>query len=122
MICPDVWSTKARSRQLPGRLMSFLRIVVILSLAALLAAQPTGGSLHGVLTDNSGAVIPSATVSITGVSGQRNAVSRVDGSYSFAGLVAGDYTVKVSYPGFGTIERTVTISDGKTVDLPIQLL
>src|SRR5947209_908416 len=85
-----------------------------------LAAQQTTGTLKGVLTDNSGAVIPAAVVVVTGGAGQKMAQTQADGSYTMVGLAPGQYTVRVAYPGFGVYEQSVTV-DATTLQLPIQL-
>ena len=98
-----------------------LRTMRLLLLATTLLAQQTVGTLRGVLTDNSGGVIPAAAVSLTGASGQKVASTQADGSYSFAGLAPGPYTLKVVFPGFTPFERAVTIAEGQTVQVPVQL-
>ena len=84
-------------------------------------AQPSTGTLKGVLTDNSGAVIPAAVVSVGNGSVSKAAQTGTDGAYSVAGLAPGQYTVRVAFPGFGLYEKSVTIDAGNTVQLPIQL-
>lgn len=60
-------------------------------------AQTVG--LRGVITDESGASVAGATVTITGPEGLRkNAVSDSAGSYTFAGLPSGDYSVQAAAP------------------------
>ncbi len=57
-------------------------------------------SLRGRVTDESGAVVPAATVTINGPSGtSRTTQSAGDGTYSFADLARGSYTVQASAPG-----------------------
>ena len=73
------------------------------------------------MTDESGAVIPAATVTISGNGSPRTAQSQADGSYSFTGLPAGQYTVTLDYPGFTPFSRTVSVTAGGTVEVPIQL-
>jgi hypothetical protein len=90
-------------------------------LAAMLFAQSENGTLRGTLTDNSGAVIPGAAVTLTSGAATRAATTRLDGGFSFVGLAEGDYTLRVAYPGFGLYEKTVTLGAGKTVDLPVRL-
>ena len=84
-------------------------------------AQSTGGSLNGVLTDNSGAVIPAVTIVVSGNGVQKSTQTQVDGAYSFAGLAEGQYTVKVAVPGFAPLSRTVTVNAGRAAQLPMQL-
>lgn len=71
-------------------------------LAMVLATMPLLGqtaSLRGQVTDESGALVPSATVTLNGDSGLvRTTVTATDGSYSFAGLPPGNYTVQASAP------------------------
>jgi hypothetical protein len=57
-------------------------------------------SLTGQVTDESGAIVPGATVTVAGPGGlTKAAVSGNDGAYSFAGLPPGGYTVRASAPG-----------------------
>jgi hypothetical protein len=86
------------------------------------AAQTTTGGIRGVLTDNSGAVIPGANISISGNGVERTVGTQADGSYSIIGLAPGQYTVHVAFPGFGTVDRQVTVNTGSAVDVPIQLI
>jgi len=74
-----------------------------------------------VLSDNSGAVIPGASISISGNGTQRTAGTQADGSFSVTGLPPGDYTVHAAFPGFSPFEKTVTVGAGAVVDVPIQL-
>src|SRR6267154_5215215 len=71
-------------------------------LAALLVGLPlfgqTGG-LRGRITDESGAVIPGARVTLTGPTGAiRSTRSGADGTYSLTGVAPGNYSVQASAP------------------------
>jgi hypothetical protein len=106
--------------------MNLLRRITLLSLAivgaaSFAAAQSSTGIIKGVLTDDSGASIPAAFLTATNTAGKQQAQSQADGSYTFLGLQPGDYTLAVSYPGFGPFSKAVTVSAGGTVTLPIQL-
>ena len=99
------------------------RTLRLLCLAAVLiasAAAQTSGTLKGVLTDHSGAVIPHAAVSLAGAGDPKSTLTQSDGSYQFSALAPGEYTVRVSYPGFARFEKAVTIAEG-TTELPIQM-
>ena len=67
-------------------------------------AQAVYGSVSGTVTDNSGAVLPGATVTITSL--ERKTVDAVvaneSGSYTKDRLVPGDYEVKAELAGFKT--------------------
>jgi len=67
---------------------------ILLSSATLFAQNAT---LRGVVTDSSGALVSGATVTVSGPSGPvQQTTSGNDGSYSFAGLPSGAYTVEAS--------------------------
>src|SRR5215212_3217766 len=91
-------------RNLPGKLccISFL---VILS-AAFITAQQTRGTLRGLITDELGAAIVGANVTLTDASGtQKKTTTSGEGVYNFAGLTPGKYTVQAVAPGFAPFEN-----------------
>ena len=104
---------------------SYLRRIAILFAIAILItgayAQPSGGTLKGVLTDDSGAVIPAVPVTLQGAGGSRVAQSQIDGVYTFNGLAAGNYTVSVAIPGFTPFSQKVAVTSGNVAQMPIQL-
>ena len=69
---------------------------------ALIAAHSLSGQtaiLRGQVTDESGAVIPGAKVSLKGPSGApKTTTADGTGSYTFAGLSPGNYSVRASAP------------------------
>jgi hypothetical protein len=97
-------------------------LICAVGYAPLLRAQQTMGTVRGTLTDNSGAVIPGASVSIIGNGVQRTAGTQVDGSFSLSGLAPGQYTVQVAFPGFTPFNRKISVEAGMAVQVPIQLL
>src|SRR5579885_1060242 len=85
-------------------------------------AQQATGTLRGQLKDESGAVIPGATVVAAGAGVRKTAGTQADGSYVLAGLPPGQYTVSVNYTGFSPYQnRAVVINAGKTTQLAIAL-
>jgi hypothetical protein len=90
-------------------------IVVVLSLIAVLpsSAQQATGSLHGQVTDPSGAAISGASVIMTPANGSPIVVqSNGQGMYEFKNLPAGQYTLTVSAAGFTLYEnQSVAIAD-----------
>ncbi len=94
--------------------LSFLLLLCAL-FAGSLSAQDQG-RLTGTVTDNSGAVIPAAEVTIrnvaTGV--ERKAQTNENGVYVFSYVAPGNYEVGVEYPGFKTAQSKVTIETGYT--------
>ena len=73
------------------------RFLIFLLLASHLSAQTA--TLRGVVTDESGALVPAAKVLLTGPGSQtKSATSDGSGTYSFTGLTPGNYTVQASAP------------------------
>ena len=98
--------------------------LVILAVALMVVsapAQQSTGTVKGILTDDSGAVIPAAAVGLSGKGVQKTAQTQGDGSYTFTGLAPGQYTVTVTFPGFAPVEKALTVNAGGTIQFPIQL-
>src|SRR5438445_8806614 len=73
-----------------------LLLLILCGAAGLLAQNSV---LRGVVTDESGAVVPGVAVGLTGPGGfEKTATTGGDGVYTFAGLVPGDYPVQASAP------------------------
>src|SRR2546422_10513551 len=88
---------------------SFRKILIVLSLSAGLAlAHTLDTAILGTVTDPSGAVIPSASITITQpATGRTNTVTTSNGgTYEVRYLFPGEYTVEASATGFGTERRT----------------
>ena len=76
----------------------------------------TQGAISGKLIDSStGEGLIGASIQIEGPQ-TTGTVSDYDGSFSFSNLAKGDYKMTISYIGYTTIERPVTVSNGN-VDL-----
>src|ERR1039458_10390370 len=106
--------------------MPKLRHMSVFLLAATLfassaMAQPGTGTLRGTMTDDSGAVIPAANVTLTGTGVAKTPQTQADGTYVFQGLAPGPYAVKAALPGFATINKPVTVTAGGNLVLPIQM-
>ncbi|MGH9405199.1 MAG: TonB-dependent receptor [Terriglobia bacterium] len=87
-------------------------------------AQVLYGSIAGTVADQSGAVVPGATVTIINESTHftRSTTTGSAGDYRVIDLPAGTYTVTVAAKGFRTVSRTgVPVSVGSVSDQNIQL-
>jgi hypothetical protein len=92
--------------------MKLIRCLVLGTLCMLSAAaaraQVQTGSIAGVATDTSNAVMPGVTVSVSGdklIGGVQTQTTDTSGAYRFDRLPPGAYTVKFELQGFRTIER-----------------
>src|SRR5262249_21663866 len=101
------------------------RVIALLALfAAVAAAQLTTTSIHGIVKDPSGAVIPNAAVKLTdtGTGIERNTVSGPDGAFVFVSLQAATYRVTVTAQGFqASVIDQVKADSGRTTDVAVQL-
>ncbi|MBZ5592304.1 MAG: carboxypeptidase regulatory-like domain-containing protein [Acidobacteriia bacterium] len=101
-----------------------MKLIYIL-LTLLLAVCPVVAQtavLHGQVTDESGAIIPGAKVTLNGPSGLVKTVTTgSDGSYSLAGLTPGNYTVQASAPDMAMARPVKVALSGGTQALNLQL-
>jgi hypothetical protein len=81
------------------------------------------GSLRGVVTDESGAIVRGAKITLTGSAGSANtAVAGDDGSYSFTGIAPGDYVAEASAPDLATAPLKLTIRpEAQTLNLQLKV-
>jgi hypothetical protein len=79
--------------------MKIVGYLVLVFLCSVPAFAQTA-TLRGQITDESGALVPEAKVALTSSSSEqaRETASARDGSYSFADVPAGEYTVEASAP------------------------
>jgi len=105
---------------------TYVGLLVLLVLAALalpaFGQETTSGTLEGKVTDDKGASVPGATVSVTGAQGLQAARTGTDGRFSIPFLKGGKYEVKVEAPGYATIVlKDVEVQINRRTQLPIQL-
>jgi outer membrane receptor protein involved in Fe transport len=90
-------------------------------LSFIVSAQQPSATLTGVVTDQNGAVIPNATITVTNKSTNlvRTAASNEEGVYVVSNLPVGAYEVKVSASNFKTkiTESAVVANVGQTITL-----
>ena len=79
-------------------------ICLIVFISAAAYSQQAGGTLQGLVTDPTGAAVPSATVAITNTAtGIRHVwTTNADGVYTAPNLIPGTYEVSVAASGFAT--------------------
>ena len=93
----------------PGQ-RGFLAVALftLLWIPSALLAQITAGSLSGTVRDNTGAVIPKASVTLTNdaTKDARSTTSNGTGFFSFAAVSSGHYSVTIRATGFETWRST----------------
>ena len=112
----------------PARCRALLAAALLIAAApALLHAQEVTGTILGVVTDSSGAVVPGAKVIITNI--DRGAVERTvptnkAGDYTAPLLPVGHYTVTVEAPNFKKITEDgiiLNVNDKRIVNASLQV-
>src|SRR5690349_16469371 len=107
----------------PPAKLCCISLIVILS-AALVTAQQTRGTLRGLITDELGAAIVGANVTLTDAAGvQKKTTTNGEGAYNFAGLTPGKYKLQANAPGFAHSEsKEVDITNARqTLDLTLRV-
>src|SRR5437870_2323670 len=106
------------------RILLGLGVLMMSSLAAI--GQLTTGTIAGTVTDQSGAAVPGATVTLkntdTGIS--RTVQTRENGKYEALSLPAGSYEVSASLSGFRTAVHTgigMAVGQNAVVDFALQV-
>src|SRR5271169_4817345 len=96
--------------------LALVTLCIILLSSALVFAQSTAGtgSIQGVVSDQTGAVVSGAKVTITNkaTSGAIRLTTSSAGTYTSGAIQPGDYTVRVEAKTFKTAERPVTAQVG----------
>jgi len=105
-------------------LLAFACFLLLISSSPLFS-QGSSARIEGSVTDQSGAAIPNATVTITDINRGTARTINTDsaGAYNAPNLLPGSYTVRVEFQGFMTIERrniTLEVGQDIRVDLALQ--
>ncbi len=99
-------------------------MLMVISCASVCFAQSDRGSISGIISDQSGAGIAGAKVTITNIAmgTQNSTVTTGAGNYSIPELASGEYSVTVVAEGFSTLVRNgITVSVGQTSRLDLKL-
>ena len=92
--------------------------------AAAQAAPAATGTLHGHILDPTGALIPSAQVSVATTAGNQAASVTADaaGGYQIHGLPAGSYVIEVNFTGFAPfVSAPIPLNAGETKNIDIKM-
>ena len=108
---------------------TIIRKIVSLGLTVALAAtlalaQQNRGSLRGLVTDELGAAIVGATITITDANGaQKKTTTNGEGIYTFTALAPGKYVLQATAPGFANAQdREIDITPQRqTADITLKV-
>jgi hypothetical protein len=110
-----------------------LRLVLVLLLVVCVggalpawAQSASSGTVAGTITDQSGAVVPGATVTLidTATSVTRTTTTNKDGRYILVDVTPGLYNITITKTGFATTKtekQEVTVGSSLTVNLSLQV-
>jgi hypothetical protein len=106
-----------------------LVLLLVVGLGSVLPAwaqSASSGTVAGTVTDQSGAVVPSATVTLTdtATNNVRSTTTNKDGRYILVDVNPGIYNVSISKTGFATTKtehQEVTVGSSLTLNLSLQV-
>src|SRR5579859_5627 len=103
--------------------LAFLTCVSLFLTTLAVAQNSVSGEISGTVTDTSGAVVPNTSVKLDNAATGENQAANTSsaGTFRFALLRPGTYSLSVSAAGFATIQRNVVASIGQVTNIPIQL-
>jgi hypothetical protein len=109
-------------KNLMSRSGIFALALLVVCFVPIAWAQLATGNIYGTVTDNSGAAMAGATVTISGPNiGSRSTTADRQGNFHFLNLDPGNYRVSVSLSGFTTVNREVIVNSGINVELAFNM-
>ncbi|HEY0655115.1 MAG TPA: TonB-dependent receptor [Chryseosolibacter sp.] len=80
------------------------------------ASQSCIESLRGIVKDESGGILPGATIRL----GELAVVSDDDGSFRFTDLCPGKYLLKIEFVGFEPVHESIAVPSRKTISVQLR--
>lgn len=102
----------------------FLIVLCLIVVAPRAAAQSTGGRIRGTVTDNSGASVSGAKVSLIneGTNAVRDAETNASGEYLFLEVPVGSYEIDVTITGFKKyVRKAIPLNLDQIVGVDVSL-
>src|SRR6267378_5078789 len=97
---------------------------LMIGAASAQTVSATMGAIDGRVTDNTSAVLPGVTVTVSGpaMMGTRVATTNDEGAYRLAAVPPGDYTISFELDGFAPMKRTqIRVDLGFTATVNVQM-
>jgi hypothetical protein len=100
-----------------------LAVLAVVAFALPASAQLQRGNIYGTVVDNTGAVLPGVTLTLSSpVTAPLRTVSGSVGEYHFVQLDPGTYTLAASLQGFAPFTRKeIIVTVGSSVQIPVQM-
>jgi hypothetical protein len=104
-----------------------MALALLAALVLLPSAALAQGTLQGVVTDTSGAVLPGVTIEAASpalIEGVRSTVTGGEGRFTITALRPGTYAISFVLPGFATVVQegvNVTTAGATTVNATMQV-
>jgi hypothetical protein len=99
-----------------------LLALLLISLPVFAQESTVKGNIAGVVQDSTGAVVPSAKVTLTGPIGSNTMTSGSDGRFNFPALTPGMYSVRAEKQGFRATEiKNLEVGIGRTSSVSVTL-
>lgn len=97
-------------------------LAVCLATSGVAYAQLQSGNISGTVTDEQGAVLPGATVTLQGTGPSQTFLTDDSGQFRFLALPPGTYKLTATLQGFRTLVRDgIVVAVGQNVQLPLTL-
>jgi hypothetical protein len=108
------------------KFLALLALGLFLGLGQLIAQSAVTGAINGKVTDPQGAVVPSATITVTNTAtnAQATATTSDDGTFKVSNLQPGTYSVSTSVSGFAPAKAdavVVEVGRSTAVDIPLSV-
>ncbi len=114
------------TKNLSTRILTFLALSLVLSIAQVIAQSTTTGGINGTVTDPQGRAVPNASLTVTniGTNAVVTATADENGGYRVTNLQPGLYKIETTVSGFApALADNITVEVGRStpVDIPLSV-
>jgi hypothetical protein len=124
--CSQIAGKSSREKVMHGAREKFLFLLILMLVFVSAARAEVGGQITGVIKDQTGSVIPGATVVVTNTqTGVKLTITTdQDGVFTFPVLAVGQYQIDVTSDGFKAYRKTgitIDINSALVLDVTLQV-